>query len=130
MVADKGAYTVTVDVTNTGKVAGKEVVEVYMNAPAIEEGRPMQELVAFAKTKELAAGETQTLTFNFTDYELAWYDVARSAWVTEAGNYNILLAASSRDVKAQVALTVAKEKIVEQTHDVLHPTRELNVLKK
>ena len=130
LVADKGAYTVTVDVTNTGKVAGKEVVEVYMNAPAIEEGRPMQELVAFAKTKELAAGETQTLTFNFTDYELAWYDVARSAWVTEAGNYNILLAASSRDVKAQVALTVAKEKIVEQTHDVLHPTRELNVLKK
>ena len=56
----------------------------------------MQELVAFAKTKELAAGETQTLTFNFTDYELAWYDVARSAWVAEAGNYNILLAARSR----------------------------------
>ena len=118
------------DALKGSKVAGKEVVEVYMNAPAIEEGRPMQELVAFAKTKELAAGETQTLTFNFTDYELAWYDVARSAWVTEAGNYNILLAASSRDVKAQVALTVAKEKIVEQTHDVLHPTRELNVLKK
>ena len=115
LVADNGKYTVTVDVTNTGKVAGKEVVEVYMNAPAIEAGRPAQELIAFAKTKELAAGETQTLTFNFSDYELAWFDVARSAWVTEAGDYNILLATSSRDVKSQVALTVAKEKIVAGT---------------
>ncbi len=130
IAAKNGSYTVTVDVTNSGKVAGKEAVQVYMNAPAIEEGRPVQELIAFGKTKELAPGETQTLTFTFTNYELAWFDAERAAWVTEAGEYGISLAASSRNEKARVALTIDKELIVEQTHDVLNPVRELNVLKK
>lgn len=125
----KGVWNVTVDVTNSGKVAGKEVVEIYLSSPAIEAGRPEQELVAFAKTQELAPGQTETLTLTFDAHSLAWYNADKSAWVMEKGDYVAKVGASSRDIKAELPFSVKRAKVVEKTNDVLPLKAELNLLK-
>lgn len=124
-----GEWTVTVDVTNTGKVAGKDVVELYVESPAIEAGRPEQELVAFAKTALLEPGQTETLTLTFDRHSLAWYNAEKSAWVMEKGDYVAKVSASSRDAKMELPFSVKRAKVVEKTHNVMLPTEEINILK-
>ena len=128
--AVKGGYEVAVKVTNTGKVAGKEVVQVYAAAPANAAGQPAQELVAFAKTKSLAPGESEVLTMSFTNKDIAWFDEARNAWVVDGGDYAIAVAASSRDAKANLSLNVAKEKVIEEVIGDVAPLQKLDLLKK
>ncbi|NDV60326.1 glycoside hydrolase family 3 C-terminal domain-containing protein [Bacteroides sp. 519] len=111
-------FTVTIDVKNTGKISGKEVVQLYASAPAGALGKPMQELKAFAKTKELKPGESETITLTVDYTDLASYDESKSAWVTDSGTYKLLVAASSRNVKATVDAVVAEAKEV-KTNDVL-----------
>lgn len=125
----KGVWTLTVDVTNTGERAGKEVVELYVSSPAIEAGRPAQELVAFAKTSLLEPGKTEKVTLTFDRHSLAWYNAEASAWVMEKGDYVAKVSASSRDAKLEVPFTVKKARVVEKTHDVMHPNMELNTIK-
>ena len=127
--AVKGGYEVAVKVTNTGKVAGKEVVQVYAAAPANAAGQPAQELVAFAKTKSLAPGESEVLTMSFTNKDIAWFDEARNAWVVDGGDYAIAVAASSRDAKANLSLNVAKEKVIEEVIGDVAPLQKLDLLK-
>ena len=127
--AVKGGYEVAVKVTNTGKVAGKEVVQVYAAAPANAAGQPAQELVAFAKTKSLAPGESEVLTMSFTNKDIAWFDEARNAWVVDGGDYAIAVAASSRDAKANLSLNVAKEKVIEEVVGDVAPLQKLDLLK-
>jgi beta-glucosidase len=89
---------VRVDVTNTGKVAGKEVVQLYVRDLKSTMARPVKELKAFAKV-ELAPKQTRTVTFTL-DREAWWYfDVPRNAWETEAGDFEILVGCSSRDIR-------------------------------
>ncbi|MCQ2228720.1 MAG: glycoside hydrolase family 3 C-terminal domain-containing protein [Bacteroidales bacterium] len=107
-VANDGKnITVDVTVANTGKVAGKEVVELYASAPAGSIEKPVQELKAYAKTKELAAGESEVVTLVVPVSELASFDVAQSAWVVEAGDYKLNIGASSRDIRATAEVAVA-----------------------
>ncbi len=87
--ATADGFTATVTVKNTGKVAGKEVVEVYVDAPEAGLVKPARELKAFAKTKLLAPGETQTLTFNVSAYDLASFNEAANQWETAAGEYKV-----------------------------------------
>lgn len=103
--ADK--ITVTVPVTNTGKVAGKEVVQLYAVAPKGKLDKPSHELKAFGKTKLLQPGETGTVTMSLSPSDLASFDEELSAWVTEGGKYILEIAASSRDPKATVTVDVA-----------------------
>ena len=124
-----GEWTVTVDVTNTGKVAGKEVVEVYVTSPAIAAGRPEQELVAFAKTSLLEPGASEKVTLSFDRHALAWFNAEESAWVMEKGDYVAKVGSSSRDYKAELPFSVKRAKVVEKTHNVMLPTAELKVLK-
>ena len=91
---------VTVDVKNTGDRAGKEVVELYVSAPAGSLDKPVKELKAFAKTRELKPGESQTITLKVNNSDLASFDQAGNAWVADAGEYSFLLGASSRDIRA------------------------------
>ncbi|MDO4496997.1 MAG: glycoside hydrolase family 3 C-terminal domain-containing protein [Bacteroidales bacterium] len=98
--------TVTVDVKNTGKVAGKEVVELYVTAPQGQLDKPAQELKAFAKTNELKAGECQTITLNVPVTDLASFSEKESAWVVDAGQYNIHIGASSRDIRCELSAEV------------------------
>ena len=101
--------TVTVDVKNTGKVAGKEVVELYVTAPSGKLDKPAQELKAYAKTKALNAGESQTVTLTVAVADLASFCEAESAWVVEAGAYQFHIGASSRDIRAELTTEVAAQ---------------------
>ncbi len=90
----------TVRVTNSGNVAGKEVVEVYVSAPAGGLEKPKKELKAFAKTQLLQPGESQLLSFDISAYELASFNEAANRWEAPAGNYTVSFAASVADVRA------------------------------
>ena len=86
--ADNGSnVAVSVTVTNTGKRPGKEVAEVYVTAPKGAIEKPAQELKAFAKTRTLQPGESQTLTMNIDKADLASFNTKQSAWVADGGSY-------------------------------------------
>lgn len=99
----------TVTVTNTGKVAGREVVEVYVAAPAGDLEKPARELKAFGKTKLLAPGASEKLTFNISAYELASFNEGNSAWETAKGNYQVMFGASVEYIRAQSTYAIKKD---------------------
>ena len=111
----------TVKVTNTGKVAGKEVVQLYLSAPTDNIDKPALELKGYAKTRLLAPGESETLTFTLDDKALASFWSGRSAWIADRGTYTVAIGASSRDIRQKATFTVPGEIIVETVHDVMYP---------
>ncbi len=121
-------YSFSIDVKNTGKTAGKEVVEVYLHAPAGALDKPEEELKAFAKTRLLKPGEVQTLHFTLTPEELASFDENKSAWVAEAGTYEVRVGASSRDIRGKATFTLEKSIMVRKVGDFLKPPKEINKL--
>ena len=126
--ADNGVYTVSVEVKNTGKVAGKEVVQLYVSAPDVAANKPEKELKAFAKTKELKPGEAVVVTLKVNADDLASYDDAASAWVVTPGNYKFLVGASSRDIKATLEAEVAAA--TQKTNDILKLQEPMSLLKR
>lgn len=110
----KDKLTVSVTVKNTGKVAGKEVVQVYLAAPNKTIDKPKEELKAFGKTKELKPGESETLQLTLSPKDLASFLENKSAWIAEAGTYKVLIGASSLDIKKTVEFSVDNEIIVEK----------------
>ena len=106
--AGKEGFTATITVTNTGKVAGREVVELYVAAPAGGLEKPARELKAFAKTKMLAPGQSETVTMKVSAYEMASFNEEHSAWETAAGNYKVLFGASAADIRATVPFSMKK----------------------
>ena len=92
-------FTASVTVTNTGSVAGREAVQLYVAAPAGGLEKPAKELKAFAKTGLLQPGESQTLSFKVSAYELASFNESANRWEAAAGNYKLMFAASSADVR-------------------------------
>ena len=93
--ATADGFTATVTVTNTGSVAGKEAVELYVTAPNGGLKKPEKELKAFAKTKMLQPGESQTLSFAVSNYELASFNEKANRWEAAAGNYSLKFGTSS-----------------------------------
>ena len=126
--ADNGVYTVSVEVKNTGKVAGKEVVQLYVSAPDVAANKPEKELKAFAKTKELKPGEAVVVTLKVNADDLASYDEAASAWVVTPGNYKFLVGASSRDIKATLEAEVAAA--TQKTNNILKLQEPMSLLKR
>ena len=120
--AGKDGFTATVTVTNTGSVAGKEVVELYVSAPAGGLDKPARELKAFGKTRELQPGESQTLTFKVSAYELASFNEAVSAWEAAAGKYSVQFGASVEDIRCAVPYTLKKAQAW-PVHNVLAPAK-------
>lgn len=126
---DNGIYTITVDVRNTGKFAGKEVVQLYVSAPDnANMNKPEKELKAFAKTRELEPGETVTVTMKVNAADLASYDEAASSWVVDDGSYKFLIGASSRDIKAVLDADVTA--VAKKTHDILNLQAPISTLKR
>ena len=113
--------TVSVHVKNTGKVAGKEVVQLYISAPTTQIEKPVQELKGFAKTKVLQPGEGQTLSFELNARDLASFWSGISTWVVDKGKYTVRIGASSKDIRLQRTFRVPKDIFVEKEHDVLFP---------
>lgn len=90
---------VSVAVKNTGKVSGKEAVQLYVTAPRTDVRKPAEELKAFGKTRLLQPGETETLTFTVKASDLASFNPEQSAWVTDTGAYTFKVGASSRNIR-------------------------------
>lgn len=123
------AYLVSVQITNTGKRAGKEAVQLYVAAPdRATANKPEKELKAFAKTRELQPGETETLVLKLPKANLASFDTASSAWVVTPGSYDLLLGASSRDIRAKAAVDAAASSV--PVGDLLKPQGKLRLLER
>ena len=117
-VSKKGKeYVAAITVKNTGSVAGKEAVQLYITAPKSKLQKPAIELKAFGKTRELKPGESQQLLLTFSGYDLASYDTDQQAWVTDGGEYTAKFAASAEDIRQTVKFK-AKAEIV-KCHDVM-----------
>ena len=122
--ATANGFTATITVKNTGKVAGREAVQLYVTAPAGGLEKPAKELKAFAKTRELAPGESQTLTMTVDNYSLASFNEAKSQWEAAAGNYTVAFSASIKDVRATATYSLKKAQSW-KVNNVLAPTKTL-----
>ena len=123
----KDAVEVSITIKNTGSVAGKEVAQVYVQAPKGRLEKPIQELKAFAKTRNLQPGESQTLTMTIPVRDFASFDEANSQWLTEAGIYTFRIGASSRDIHATASLKL--NEYTEKCSQALAPQQRLRLLK-
>jgi len=118
---------VSVTIKNTGKVAGKEVAEVYVTAPKGAYEKPAKELKTFGKTRELKPGESQTLKMTLEKRDLASFDEANSQWKVDAGNYLFKIGSDVENIKGTATLKVAE--YTEKTSNACAPKVQLNYLK-
>ncbi|MDP4276469.1 MAG: glycoside hydrolase family 3 C-terminal domain-containing protein [Bacteroidota bacterium] len=123
-----GQLTVTVTVKNTGRVAGKEVVELYLSAPQSEMEKPQQELKAFAKTDLLNPGASQRISLTLDSRLLSSFQSGISTWVADKGTYEVRVGASSKDIRLTAAFEVPQSIYVEKDHNVLYPNVYFNEL--
>nr|AIF26600.1 putative beta-glucosidase [uncultured bacterium fosmid pJB69A5] len=121
-----GGIQVSVTVKNTGSVAGKEAVQVYVSAPAGGLEKPASELKAFAKTRELQPGESQTLTMTCSGYYLASFNEGNSCFEKAAGQYTVMIGASIEDIRAKANVSLKAQSW--QMHNAMPLQRPLNEL--
>ncbi len=118
VVKQKGEeIEVSVIVKNTGRVAGKEIAQVYVTAPKGQLDKPAKELKTFGKTRELKPGESETLRMTLQRRDLASFDEAQSAWVVDGGTYLFKIGANVSDIRATAQLNV--KPLVEKTSEAL-----------
>ncbi|MGE5614989.1 MAG: glycoside hydrolase family 3 protein [Bacillota bacterium] len=130
VAADEKEVVLEVAVANTGnKYSGKEVVQVYYSAPDGVLEHPYQELVAFAKTRELKPGERQTLKIRFPVSQMASYCEEKAAFILEAGDYILRVGNSSRNTHVAAVLRLNGLAVAEQLTNQLN-TGKLNELTK
>lgn len=116
-----GDITVKVSVKNAGKTAGKEVVEVYVSAPGKDMDKPARELKGFAKTRNLAPGEAQTLEITIPYESLASFNEKDSRWQVEGGEYKVMVADNAADAAPLTATVTEKAGITETVRPCLLP---------
>ena len=102
---DVDGLTISVDVKNTGKLAGKETVQVYVHDQKSDLIRPVKELKGFAKV-ELQPGETKTVSIHLDFRAFAYYHPEHKQWITEDGGFDILIGASSADIRSRLTTTL------------------------
>jgi len=125
--ASNDGFTATITIRNTGSVAGKEAVQLYVSAPAGGLEKPVMELKGYAKTKELAPGESQTLTIAVDTYTLASFNEETSAWETAAGTYKVMFGANAADIRGTCEYKV-KKAASWKANNVLAPAEALKEL--
>ncbi|TRX43120.1 glycoside hydrolase family 3 N-terminal domain-containing protein [Flavobacterium restrictum] len=121
--------TATVTIKNTGKTAGKEVIQLYLSAPSKNTDKPSAELKAFTKTKLLQAGESQTIILTLNSKNLASFVTTKNAWIAEAGAYKIAIGTSSLNSKQTAGFSLSKELVVEKTNSSFAPDTNFSDLK-
>ncbi len=124
---EKSVIKIEVCVTNTGRYAGKEVIQIYANAPQGVLGKAKKSLVAFEKTRLLQTGETQVISLDFNIEDLASYDdtgkVCKSAYVLEAGEYHFYVGNSVRAAQSiEYVYSLAESIIIKQLAEKIAPT--------
>ncbi len=131
-VKDKSGFTFTAEVKNIGERSGKEVVQLYIEKPCGELGNPSRVLCAFAKTKELAAGETEMLTLSVPARLLSSYDDSgktgfKSSYVIEKGRYGFYLGKNVRDARSVYTYVQEETAVVEQLSEVSAPKNPFDI---
>ncbi len=121
---DTEEITVTVDVTNTGALAGKEVVQLYVGADSIGQVRPVRELRGFQKVS-LAPGETKTVAFTLNKRSFAQWNTAMHDWHVTTGAYKIQIGASAADIVLEKEVTVISTTIPKTKFTVNSPMGDL-----
>lgn len=121
----EGGFELSVKVTNTGDVAGREVVELFVTAPEGKIEKPVKELKGFAKTGCIKPGKSEVVTIKVTDYDLASYNEKECAWVADKGNYALHI---SKDANTPVVTETYKlsKKQLWKTNDILDPQETIN----
>ncbi|WP_119730730.1 glycoside hydrolase family 3 protein [Thermomonospora amylolytica] len=122
-VSGRDTVTVSVDVTNTGKIAGQEVVQLYTRQRTSRNKQPLRQLRAFRKIS-LGPGQKTTVRLTFKAADLAHWDVTRNRWVVESAVHDLMVGASSADIRGRAALTVNGEKI--PPRDLSRQTRAID----
>jgi beta-glucosidase len=112
MLSPGEQLTVSVDVTNTGSLAGQEVVQVYVRDVAASVSRPIKELKGFRKVA-LNPGETRTVSVTLDCAAFSYWDDMKHAWVAEAGIFEILVGSSSQDIRGQATFQLAKTVVLD-----------------
>ena len=106
-----GEITATVTVTNTGKYDGSEVVQLYIRDLIGSVTRPVKELKGFEKV-QLAPGETKTVTMELDKRSFAWYNTELHDWYAASGKYEILIGASSRDIRLSETIELSSSQVI------------------
>lgn len=120
-------HTIRVKVKNTGSCSGKEIVQAYVSIPEVELEQPRYRLIGFAKTKELASGEEQTLEIKIRKEDLTSWDEKTASWILENGMYQFFIGNSLADLLSCGAIPYASETVQKSEHLVM-PQQTLEVL--
>lgn len=112
---DGSKVTVCARVKNIGTVSGREVVQVYVSAPAGKLDKPYQDLAGFAKTAEIVPGAEETVEVSFDLRDMASYDESASAYILEPGNYMVRVGNSSTQTEIAAVIAVQKLVVTRQT---------------
>ena len=126
----KDELTITIDVQNSGSVAGREVVQLYIKSPSAKLKKPEETLAAFGKTRLLQPGESQSLTFKIRAKDFASFDEATSTWIVEAGTYQLRIGASSQAVKQTGTFKIGKTLAIGKVTKALGPSVKFRKLNK
>jgi len=122
-LGEDGRLRATVDVTNTGERAGDEVVQLYMHQQRSRDKVPLRQLEAFERV-HLEPGETKTVRLTVDASDLAHWDVTRNRWVVERSAYDVMVGASSTDIRQSATVSVRGERI--PARDLSDPTRAID----
>jgi beta-glucosidase len=117
--------TARITIKNTGSSAGKEVVQIYLSAPAKSIDKPTQELRAFAKTKLLRPGQSQKIKFTLTADDLSSYIPSKAAWIAEEGTYTINAGISSRAIKQTTTFNLPSQLLTQQVSNQVKPSKPI-----
>ena len=99
----------SVTVTNTGKVAGRDVVQIYVGYPSARVERCKKDLRGFAKTRLLKPGESEMVAIRLNARDFAYWDELENGFRTDKGTYEILFAASSAEIRARASVEQARD---------------------
>ena len=125
-----GTLTATVTVKNTGAMAGREVVQLYVTKPETLQEQAKLELAAFGKTKTLSPGESEILTLTIRSEALVTYDTENSRWVMDQGDYTLSLGGSSADIRETASFTVAELTVTQDVENRCVPDCQFDYIQK
>ena len=129
MIKKTDEIVVSADITNTGNCDGAEIVQLYIKNPVVYEIRPEKELRDFAKVF-LKAGETKTVTFTLNARAFSYYETRIHDWYAESGDYEILLASSSRDIRLQDTVSITGSKKIPFVADYVTTCEDVELFAK
>lgn len=129
VIKETDEIVVSADITNTGNCDGAEIVQLYIKNPVVYEIRPEKELHDFAKVF-LKAGETKTVTFTLNARAFSYYETRIHDWYAESGDYEILLASSSRDIRLQYTVSITGSKKIPFVADYITTCEDVELFAK